>query len=170
MPKVIITNEKGLVQQPGSGFDVRSEVVIRKRKVQNINEATNLTSADFGYIILGGAIGATQGTSEGFTVKLPAPVAGGYFKFILRPAALHNSNGAQIHLHFTSDGSTNANKGVGQLLVNGSPTNKVAVQGKLTFVKAAATCGDQVECWSDGTVWYFLAIADASGAITAATH
>ena len=168
MPKVTHTDARGLFQTSGTGVDLQGMTTIRACKIQNVNADKNLTSADCGVVILGAAVGATQAASTGFNVNLPTPAAGLYFKFILRPAAIANNSNAAITITCTSDGTTAANNGVGSVLVNGSPTNVTAAKDIVTFVHNAATCGDQVECWNDGTNWFFNIIADASGAVTLA--
>ena len=133
--------------------------------VTNVNAATNLSIDDCGTIILG-VVGTEQAASTGFTVNLPAPARGAYFKFILAAPSIANDDTAEIFIKTTSDGTTAADLGVGMVHVNGAPANVVAVADTVEFVKAAATAGDYAECISDGTNWFFTIFGDASGAVT----
>ena len=38
MPKVVVTNTKGLVQEAGSGVDIQSPLTVRSSNIQNLNE------------------------------------------------------------------------------------------------------------------------------------
>ena len=133
-------------------------------------EGTNLqlTNEDCGMVFLG-TIGTDTGTSDGFTVFLPAPVAGAYFKIVNLNATLGNNSGAAILVKPTSDGAgTAADLFVGKTIVNNAITNVVAGVDIVTFVHNVSTCGDSIECVCDGTNWYALVEADASGAMTMA--
>ena len=132
--------------------------------VTHVNGATNLTPADCGTVVLGDAIGGAQ--AAGFNVNLPAPQRGLYFKFVLRPASIGGGN--SITVTATSDGTTAANIAVGSVTVNEIPTNVVAGVDILTFVEAAATCGDHAECVCDGVNWFVVAVGDAAGSVTLA--
>ena len=135
------------------------------QNVKSVNAATNLTTDDCGTIILG-VVGTEQAASTGFTVNLPAPVKGAYFKFILAAPSIANDDTAEIFIKTTSDGTTAADLGVGMVYVNGAPANVVAVADTVEFVKAKATAGDYAECISDGTNWFFTIFGDANGAVT----
>ena len=127
-----------------------------------------LTNDDCGMVFFG-TIGATTaaGSTSGFTIFLPAPVAGAYFKIVNINAALGNNADAAIFVKSTSDGAgTVANLMVGKTIVNNSATNVVAAVDIVEFVENVSTCGDSVECVSDGTNWYSIVEADASGAMT----
>ena len=137
-------------------------------KVQNINADATLTDTDCGFITLGTSVGATQAASTGFNVNLPAPKAGLYYHFTLRPAAIANNSNAAITVTATSDGSSAANIAVGSVTVNEAPTNVVSAVDILTFVHNAATCGDYAYCYCDGTNWFFTAVGDAAGSVTLA--
>ncbi|ASF00027.1 hypothetical protein [uncultured virus] len=133
-------------------------------------EGTNLqlTNEDCGMVFLG-TIGTDTGTSDGFTVFLPAPVAGAYFKIVNLNATLGNNSGAAILVKPTSDGAgTAADLFVGKTIVNNAITNVVAGVDIVTFVHNVSTCGDSIECVCDGTNWYAIVEADASGAMTMA--
>jgi len=133
-------------------------------------EGTNLqlTNEDCGMVFLG-TIGTDTGTSDGFTVFLPAPVAGAYFKIVNLNATLGNNSGAAILVKPTSDGAgTAADLFVGKTIVNNAITNVVAGVDIVTFVHNVSTCGDSVECVCDGTNWFAIVEADASGAMTMA--
>ena len=168
MPKVIVTDSKGLYQETGSGVDIQSTCTIRAAKIQNVNTAKNLTAADCGTIILGAAIGTAQAAGTGFNVNLPAPAAGLSFHFILRPPSIADNANAAITVTTTSDGTTAANLAVGMVTVNEVPTNVVGVVDVLTFVHNAATCGDNAKFISDGTNWFVQATGDAAGSVTLA--
>jgi len=133
-------------------------------------EGTNLqlTNEDCGMVFLG-TIGTDTGTSDGFTVFLPAPVAGAYFKIVNLNATLGNNSGAAILVKPTSDGAgTAADLFVGKTIVNNVITNVVAGVDIVTFVHNISTCGDSLECVCDGTNWFAIVEADASGAMTMA--
>lgn len=168
MPKVIVTDSKGLYQETGSGVDIQSTCTIRAAKIQNVNAAKSLTAADCGTIILGAAVGAVQAAGTGFNVNLPAPAAGLSFHFILRPPSIANDATAAITVTATSDGAAAANIAVGMVTVNEVPTNVVAGVDVLTFVHNLATCGDNAKFISDGTNWFVQATGDAAGSITLA--
>jgi len=127
-----------------------------------------LSNEDCGMVFLG-TIGTTTGTSDGFTVYLPAPVKGAYFKIVNLNAALGNNSGAAILVKPTSDGAgTAADLFVGKTIVNNAITNVVAGVDIVTFVHNVSTCGDSLECVCDGTNWFAILEADASGAATMA--
>ena len=133
-------------------------------------EGTNLqlTNEDCGMVFLG-TIGTDTGTSDGFTVFLPAPVAGAYFKIVNLNATLGNNANGAILVKPTSDGAgTAADLFVGKTIVNNAITNVVAGVDIVTFVHNVSTCGDSIECVCDGTNWYAIVEADASGAMTMA--
>jgi len=136
--------------------------------VTNINKATNLTSAQCGTIILGAAVGTVQAAGAGFNVNLPAPQKGLNYHFILRPPSIADNANAAITVTSTSNGTAAANISVGSVTVNKVPTNVVSGVDVLTFVHAAATCGDYATCVCDGTNWFFTAVGDAAGSITLA--
>ena len=169
MPKATYTNAKGLVQELGSGVDIRGEATFRKHKLQNINEATNLTSADCGVITLGTTVTSTQANTTGFNVNLPAPSRGLYYKFIFRPDQCGTNANSAITIKTTSDGSSASDLAVGLVSTNNAPANVTAVAGTITFVhNDKATTGDSAECVCDGTNWFVTILADKSGAVTLA--
>ena len=127
-----------------------------------------LSNNDCGMVFFG-TIGATTaaGSSSGFTIFLPAPTAGAYFKIVNLNAALGNNADAAIFVKSTSDGAgTVANLMVGKTIVNNAITNVVSAVDIVEFVENVSTCGDSVECVSDGTNWFVIVEADASGAMT----
>jgi len=127
-----------------------------------------LTNDDCGMVFLG-TIGTDTGTSDGFTVFLPAPVKGAYFKIVNLNATLGNNANGAILVKPTSDGAgTAADLFVGKTIVNNVITNVVAGVDIVTFVHNVSTCGDSIECVCDGTNWYAIVEADASGAMTMA--
>ena len=127
-----------------------------------------LTNDDCGMVFLG-TIGTDTGTSDGFTVFLPAPTKGAYFKIVNLNATLGNNSNAAILVKPTSDGAgTAADLFVGKTIVNNAITNVVAGVDIVEFVENVSTCGDSLECVCDGTNWYAICEADASGAMTMA--
>ena len=127
-----------------------------------------LTNDDCGMVFLG-TIGTDTGTSDGFTVFLPAPTKGAYFKIVNLNATLGNNANAAILVKPTSDGAgTAADLFVGKTIVNNAITNVVAGVDIVTFVHNVSTCGDSLECVCDGTNWFAIVEADASGAMTMA--
>ena len=136
--------------------------------VTNINIETNLTSAQCGTIILGAAVGTAQAAGTGFNVNLPAPQKGLNYHFILRPPSIADNSNAAITVTSTSNGTTAADISVGSVTVNEVPTNVTVAGNKLTFVHAAATCGDYATCVCDGTNWFFTAVGDAASSVSLA--
>ena len=132
------------------------------------NDSYQLSPDESGIVIVGSAIGTAQPEGNGFNVDLPTPQRGLWYKFILRAPSIHNSDGAQITVTATSDGTTAANNAIGHVQVNNTSTNVVAAVDVLTFVKAAATAGDYAEYVSDGTNWFVNAVGDAAGSVTLA--
>ena len=80
-----------------------------------------------------------------FASTLPAPVAGCYFKFIIKAAPV----GANYTV-LTSGGS---NIIEGSATVNGAAIAAVN-EDTITFTQSAAAVGDWVELYSDGTSWF----------------
>ena len=127
-----------------------------------------LTNDDCGMVFFG-TVGATTaaGSNSGFTIFLPAPTKGAYFKIVNLNAALGNNADAAVFVKSTSDGAgTVANLMVGKTIVNNAITNVVAGEDIVEFVENISTCGDSLECVCDGTNWYAIVEADASGAMT----
>lgn len=97
-----------------------------------------------------------------FASTLPAPVAGCYFKFIVKAAP------AAASYTVVTNGSAN-------ILIGGINENEVdtnddgpydADGDTITFADGVAVVGDYVEMISDGTSWYITGQANADGGIT----
>lgn len=97
----------------------------------------------------------------GFTVTLPAPVAGSNFEFIVKTAP--------------TTAYTIATKGatsiiLGQVITSDAnaatdPDVEKTGQSSITFVANTAVVGDSVELISDGTYWYALGYSSVWNAI-----
>lgn len=100
-----------------------------------------------------------------FATTLPTPVAGCYFKFIIKAAP----SGANYTI-VTNGGSDILIGGVNELEVDtgddGPYDNNADV---ITFIQAVAVVGDYVEMVSDGTSWYFNGQTNADGGVTTGT-
>ena len=89
MPKVTISDSKGLVQSSGSGVDITSSVDLggaaelygNKNSVSVLESAATLTAADSGKVFLLVQTGANK------TVTLPACAAGLNLTFVLKTAS-----------------------------------------------------------------------------------
>lgn len=155
MPKVTISNSKGLVQSSGSGeLDLSGEIEIfgDKSRVETLATGTTLTAADSGKVFLLVQAGADR------TATLPACVAGLNFKFVLKTAAANKWEIVQ---------STNTNDFVGNIVPadGGAGDPPVGADTRVRFVGGTAVAGDQVEVVSDGTVWYIRGTCAATGGI-----
>ena len=163
--------QRSFLKNENRTFDNILDSTLGPLNVKNYTtEGTNLqlSNKDCGMVFLG-TIGTDTGTSDGFTVFLPAPVKGAYFKIVNLNATLGNNSGAAILVKPTSDGAgTAADLFVGKTIVNNAITNVVAGVDIVTFVHNISTCGDSVECVCDGTNWFAIVEADASGAMTMA--
>ena len=136
--------------------------------VTNINTATNLSNSQCGYIAIGAAVGTAQAAGTGFNINLPTPARGLFYHFVLRAPSIANNSNAAITITATSDGSTAADIMIGSVTVNEAPTNVVAGVDIITFVHNAATAGDSVSCFCDGTNWFVSIVGDAAGSVTLA--
>lgn len=85
MPQIVVTNSKGLVQETGSGVQIKSQI----EKITNFySNGTSAKTANFtaeaGYIYL-----ITK--SDGCAVTLPTPSAGDRIKLVLAAAVTSNT-------------------------------------------------------------------------------
>lgn len=120
----------------------RSEVLITTR---------TLTPADFGktlYLSLAG----------GFTVTLPAPAPGAKFRFVVKTAP------TTAYIIVTA-GLANLLYGMMLERVGGAGVAGAA-RDTFNFVAAQAIIGDWMECYSDGTNWYYHGMTDVSAGST----
>jgi len=155
MPKVKISNSKGLVQSTGSGeLDLSGEIEIfgDKARVETLATGTTLTAADSGKVFLLVQTGANR------IATLPACVAGLNFKFVLKTAAANKWEIAQ---------SVAANDFVGNIIPADGNAGDTPVGGDtlVRFVGGTAVAGDQIEIVSDGTVWYIRGTCAAGGGV-----
>lgn len=91
-----------------------------------------------------------------FASTLPAPVAGCYFKFIVKAAPV----GANYTV--LTNGGDNIIEG--SATVNGAAIAAVD-EDTITFTASAAVAGDWVELYSDGTSWFVAGQGVAATAI-----
>lgn len=125
------------------------------RDYEDTTAANTLTYAECGKTIW-------LNSATEFATTLPAPVAGCYFKFIVKAAPA----GA----NYTVVTSASANiliGGINELEVDTNDDGPYDADGDtITFVQAVAVVGDYVEMISDGTSWYITGQANADGGIT----
>ena len=155
MPKVKISNSKGLVQSTGSGeLDLSGEIEIfgDKARVETLATGTTLTAADSGKVFL------LVQTNANRIATLPACVAGLNFKFVLKTAAANKWEIAQ---------SVAADDFVGNIIPADGAAGDTPVGGDtlVRFVGGTAVAGDQIEIVSDGTVWYIRGTCAAAGGV-----
>jgi len=159
MPKVIINDSKGLVQESGSGVEISSSMNLggaatlfgQKRSVETLATGTTLSAADSGKVFLLVQVGADR------TATLPAAAAGLTFKFILKTAAANKweivqAGGTQDFVGTVVDGA-------------GTSDSATAADTLVRFVGGTAVAGDQVELECDGTVWFIRGSCAAAGGI-----
>tara|TARA_Y100000310_G_scaffold307283_1_gene349250 strand:+ start:789 stop:1265 length:477 start_codon:yes stop_codon:yes gene_type:complete len=144
MPKVTVTDKKGLVQSAGTTVDFQNTVlvsgnfanVIKVASLTGAGATKTLTAADSGtLVILNG--------SDASTVTLPGVANGLHFKIIAGSAYAHVIQGATDVLQGcvwdNSDGATLAR-------------TAIADKGKITLANPAI--GDHITVISNGTNWY----------------
>jgi len=165
MPKVIINNSKGLVQESGSGVEISSSISVssslslggtaelsgHKRNVSTLATGTTLTAADSGKVFLLVQTGSPR------TATLPAVASGLTFKFIVKTASTNNweivqAGGTQDFVGTVVDGA-------------GTKDSAVAADTLVRFVGNAAAAGDQIELECDGSVWYIRGSCAGAGGI-----
>ena len=159
MPKVIINDSKGLVQESGSGVEISSsmnlggaaELFGQKHSVSTLATGTTLSAADSGKVFLLVQAGADR------TATLPAAAAGLNFKFILKTAAANKweivqAGGTQDFVGTVVDGA-------------GSSDSAGAADTLVRFVGGTAAAGDQIELECDGSVWYIRGSCAGAGGI-----
>ena len=157
---------EALLESLGREVDLKESTLVCKQKIQNLTAAKNLTAADCGIVTLG-TVGAAIAEDAGFTVNLPKPERGLWFKFVFVGTSIFNSTDSAIFVKSTSDGETAAAISVGSVTVNNMvPTNVVSGVKTLEFVENKATGGDYAYCVCDGTNWFFRAYGDDTGSIT----
>lgn len=134
------------------------------RKIKSVASATSLEKADSGSIIL-------VSQAAAYEIDLPTPEVGMYFMFVL--TTVHGSNSVTVAA--TSDGSTNTNLFVGNLVDHTSGIVQKDNKDVATFVGGTATIGDFLKVWCVGTgtsggdpTWYVEGRSDANGALTIA--
>ena len=160
MPKVTISDSKGLVQSSGSGVDITSSVDLggaaelygNKNNVSVLASAATLTAADSGKVFLLVQTGANK------TVTLPACEAGLNLKFVLKTASTNKWEIVQAGA---------SQDFVGGVVCVADVAGDSAVPGDtlVSFVGGAAVAGDTISLVSDGTVWYINGSFGASGGI-----
>lgn len=97
-----------------------------------------------------------------FATTLPSPVAGCYFKFIVKAAP----SGAAYTV-VTASSANILIGGINELEVDTADDGPYDADGDtITFADGVAVVGDYVEMISDGTSWYINGQANADGGIT----
>ena len=130
--------------------------------------SASLSRDEWGYVVLGNAIGSAQAAGSGFAIALPTPERGLWYKFILRAPSIANNDAATIKIISTSNGVADSALIIGQVAGQGDDdgANVVAVKKEILFVKNKATAGDNAEVWSDGTNWFADIQYDADDSMT----
>ena len=119
------------------------------RDYEDVTAVNTLTYSECGKTIF-------LNSATEFASTLPTPVAGCYFKFIIKAAPV----GASYTV--LSSGGSNIIEGIA--VVNGA-TVTAANEDTITFTASAAIAGDWVELYSDGTSWYVSGQGAAATAI-----
>lgn len=135
----------------GTGGGVRAAVGAGASEV--LTAARVLAAADSGKTLYLNAAG-------GFTVTLPAPVLGLFFRFIIKTAP------TTAYIIVTSSGS-NLLYGMMEAR-DGNAGVAGAAQDTFNFVANVAIVGDWVEFHSDGTNWYYSGMVDVPAGNTVA--
>ena len=101
-------------------------------------------------------------SATAFALTLPLPVAGCYFKFIVKAAPA-----AASYTVVTSASANILIGGVNELEVDTTNDGPYDADGDtITFADGVAAVGDYVEMISDGTSWYITGQANLDGGIT----
>ena len=128
------------------------------RDNEDVTAANTLTYSECGKTIF-------LNSATEFATTLPSPVAGCYFKFIVKAAPV----GANYTI-VTSGGADILIGGVNELEVDTSDDGPYDDNADvITFIASTALVGDYVEMISDGTSWYFVGQTNADGGITTGT-
>ena len=110
-----------------------------------------------------GKIVTLDSTNGAIKLNLPTPAKGLSFTFVLIADAAN-----AITITSTTNGSTASNISLGKLVNATTISHVTTAVDVLTFVASTAKKGDRVECFCDGTNWFYNAVGSASGAITLA--
>ena len=125
--------------------------------VETLAAAKTLTAADSGKTFFLGLAG-------GFTVTLPAPVAGMEFTFIVSVAP------TTAYIIVTNGGADIIVVGINELEVDTADDGPYDINADtLNFVASTAVVGDYVSFKCDGTKWYGIGQTNADGGITTST-
>lgn len=127
------------------------------KATQDLAAAKTVTAAECGTTFFLNLAG-------GFTVTLPAPLAGLHYKFVVKIAP------TTAYVITTNGGADIMIGGINELEVdtsNDGPYDNNA--DTLNFVASVAVVGDFVEMVSDGTSWYFTGQTNADGGVTTST-
>lgn len=160
MPKVIINDSKGLVQESGSGVEISSSMNLKgvaelygqKRNVSTLATGTTLTAADSGKVFLLVQAGANR------TATLPAAASGLTFKFIVKTASTNKWEIVQAAASEDFVGSVVAADGA-------AGDTAASTDTLVRFVGGTAVAGDEIELECDGTVWYIRGSGSATGGV-----
>lgn len=128
------------------------------RDYEDVTAVNTLTYSECGKTIF-------LNSATEFATTLPAPVAGCYFKFIVKAAPA----GANYTI-VTASSANIIIGGVNELEVDTADDGPYDNNGDtITFVQAVAVVGDYVEMISDGTSWYISGQTNADGGVTLTT-
>ena len=139
--QALIQNLKRELQMNGSTLKGAVKQVVT---LSGADATKTLTADDSGAIV-------QMGGSNASTVTLPAVQAGLSFRFVATTAHAHIINGGATKMQGGYHHNTNA-----------STIDRIAISNKssLTLHNSNAAIGDTLECWCDGTNWYFSGIVN----------
>lgn len=142
MPKVVISDTKGLVQESGSGVEIGTSVdltaELRGTKKEVISATSTLTLADSGAVL------APTGAAKTFTLPAVATAAGFHVTFHAGSAAAHVIDGGDAKIQGSIFDNTN-----GTTLARNAVTNASSIT-----LGANAAVGDYFTIVGDGTNYY----------------
>lgn len=147
MPKVIINDSQGLVQQSGSGVEVSSTIsmsgavsmssTFSGAKVELVQATTVLTLADSGKVLV------PTGTAKTITLPAVATASGFNVTFMAGSAANHIITGGGAKIQGAIFDNTNA-----------TTLARNAVSNGTTITLANGSVGDYLTIVGDGTNYY----------------
>lgn len=142
MPKVIISDSKGLVQESGSGVEISSSVVLSSAlsgaKVELVQATTALTLADSGKVLV------PTGAAKTITLPAVATAAGFHVTFFAGSAANHIINGGASKIQGAVFDTSNDDMTVA----------RTAVSNRSSITLANGAVGDYLTIVGDGTNYY----------------
>ncbi len=105
----------------------------------------------------------TLNSATEFVTTLPAPVAGCKFTFIVKAAP----SGASYTIVTNASANIIIGKVTSADLNAASDGDISTADDTITIADGVAAVGDEIEMWSDGTSWYYIAVTSVFNGITA---